>query len=177
MRRCMTTTCASSPPKTAADVLALGQGAFFLVAGAWPLVHLRSFEAVTGPKADDWLVRTVGSLLTVVGGVLVSAGRRRRVTREIRALAMGSAGALAAIDVIYVAKGRMSRVYLLDAAVQLGIVASWAIARQRHRHRAREAAPSRPIERTTARLQSAFSHTPAIGSRWGKASASASTPS
>lgn len=164
----MTTTPSSgTPSKNTADVLAIGQGAFFFVAGTWPLVHMRSFEAVTGPKADDWLVRIVGSLLAVVGGVLVSAGTRRRVTPEIRALAMGSAGALAAIDVVYVAKGRMSRVYLLDAAVQLGIVFGWMAGTRRRHLAARPKAPavisrdtSRPLETSP---QSAFSHTPGIG--------------
>jgi len=132
--------------RSAADVLALGQGAFFLAAGVWPLVHLPSFEAVTGPKADDWLVRTVGSLLGVVGGVLLAAGSRRRVTPEVRALAMVSAGALAVIDGVYVAKGRISRVYLLDGAIQLGIVAAWAMTtRGRRAERpAREHLPTSP---------------------------------
>ena len=33
----------------------------------------RSFEAVTGPKIDYWLVRTVGGLLVAVGAVIVNA--------------------------------------------------------------------------------------------------------
>jgi hypothetical protein len=28
------------------------QGAYFLVTGVWPLVHMPSFLAVTGPKTD-----------------------------------------------------------------------------------------------------------------------------
>jgi len=35
---------------------------------------MRSFEAITGPKADKWVVRTVAVLVTVIGGVLVAAG-------------------------------------------------------------------------------------------------------
>ena len=36
------------------------QGSYYLVTGLWPLVHLASFEAITGPKVDaggaagDW---------------------------------------------------------------------------------------------------------------------------
>ena len=33
------------------------QGALYVVTGVWPLLHMASFEAVTGPKTDDWLVR------------------------------------------------------------------------------------------------------------------------
>ncbi len=50
---------------------ALGQGAFWLASGAWPLVHYPSFEAVTGPKEDDWLVKTIGGLIAVVGATLL----------------------------------------------------------------------------------------------------------
>jgi len=124
---------ASGPSTRSENALALGQGAIFLACGVWPLVHLPSFQAVTGPKADEWLVRTVGSLLGVTGGVLISAGLRRRITPEIRALAVGSAGVLTAIDCIYAAKGRISRVYLLDAALELGFIAGWAMAARRRR--------------------------------------------
>ena len=42
-------------------------GAFNIVGGLWPLIHLRSFEAVFGPKVDRWLEHTVAGLLTTVG--------------------------------------------------------------------------------------------------------------
>jgi len=46
--------------------LAIGQGLCYPLTGLWPLVSLRSFEKVTGPKADDWLVKTVGALIAVL---------------------------------------------------------------------------------------------------------------
>ena len=110
-----------------ADRLALAQGVVYLVSGVWPLVHMRSFEAVTGRKTDRWLVKTVGALVTAIGGGLVLAGRRRRTTPEIALLAGGSALGLAAIDVVYVAKGRISPVYLLDATIELPLAAAWAV--------------------------------------------------
>ena len=109
-----------------ADRLALAQGVVYLVSGVWPLVHMRSFEAVTGPKTDRWLVKTVGTLVTAIGGGLVLAGRRRRTTPEVALIGAGSALGLAAIDVVYVAKGRISPVYLLDAAIELPLAAAWA---------------------------------------------------
>jgi hypothetical protein len=89
---------------------------------------MRSFEAVTGPKVDRWLVRTVGGLLGVVGGALGSAARHGRVTPEIRALGAGTAAVLAVIDCTYVARKRISPIYLLDAAAEVGLVAGWAVA-------------------------------------------------
>src|SRR3954466_12104594 len=36
--------------------LAIAQGVFDVLTGAWPLLHMRSFTAVTGPKREHWLV-------------------------------------------------------------------------------------------------------------------------
>jgi hypothetical protein len=46
------------------------QAAYFLVTGLWPIVSRPTFEAVTGPKTDYWLVRTVGALASVIGTTL-----------------------------------------------------------------------------------------------------------
>jgi hypothetical protein len=108
--------------------LALAQGFYYATTGLWALADSKSFQAVTGPKVDVWLVKTVGALVTAIGGTLGSAGWHRRVTPEVRQLAAGSALGLAGIDIVYVAKGRISRVYLLDAVVELGLAAAWAFA-------------------------------------------------
>lgn len=117
-----------APPLSRAESIAVGQGAFYAATGAWPFVSMRSFEAVTGPKMERWLVKTVGGLIGVIGGALVSAGARRRVTPELAMLGAGSAVVLAGIDIYYVSKRRISPVYLLDAAAELGIAAAWALA-------------------------------------------------
>jgi len=111
--------------------LALLQGVFYVVTGLWPLIHMTSFLQVTGPKTDLWLVRTVAVLVTVIGAVILQAGRRRRVTPEVVLLASGSALGLAAIDIVHVLSKVISPIYLADAAVELGLVASWALAWRR----------------------------------------------
>lgn len=118
---------------------ALGQGAFWLATGLWPIAHYRSFEAVTGPKEDDWLVKTIGGLIAVVGGALLVAGWRREVTSATALLGAASAAALAGSDVYHVAKKRISKVYLLDAAAEAPFLAGWAalaLARRRGEPRA-----------------------------------------
>jgi hypothetical protein len=106
--------------------LALGQGLFFAAAGLWPILHLRSFEVVTGPKPEAWLVKTVGALLVTTGGALVLASRRP-ITREWALLGGGTAAALGLIDVWYSGlRRRISPVYLLDAPIELAIAAAWA---------------------------------------------------
>jgi hypothetical protein len=104
------------------------QSGYLIATGVWPLLHMASFEAVTGQKKDRWLVKTVGLLISVAGATIGSATVRRRFTPDIRFLAAGTAAALAAVDLIYTAKGRISRVYLLDAVLEAALLAGWATA-------------------------------------------------
>jgi hypothetical protein len=96
----------------------IAQGAYYAATGISPFVSRRAFEAVTGPKTEWWLVQTVGGLVGVVGAGLLSAGLKRRPTPELVGIAAGSAAALAAIDVTYALRGRISPVYLLDAVAE-----------------------------------------------------------
>ena len=113
------------------NLVATGQGAMYVVTGVWPLVSLRSFERITGPKVDGWLVRTVGAVVACVGGVLLLAARRNRVTPEIAVLGVGCAASLTAIDVVYVSRKRIAPIYLADAVVELLCIAAWALAWRR----------------------------------------------
>lgn len=97
----------------------LAQSLLYLVTGPWPLLHMASFEAVTGAKTDDWLVHTVGLLLAVIGGVLLAASRRPSIDRLFLLLAIGTALALAAVEIFYVSRGAISRIYLLDTGIEL----------------------------------------------------------
>lgn len=115
------------------DLVAWVQGGYFVLTGLWALVHIRSFMAVTGPKQDLWLVKTVGALVVVIGAVLLVAARTRRLGGEIMLLAVGSALALTAIDVIYVSRGTILPIYLLDAAAEVVLVIGWLVGSRRPR--------------------------------------------
>lgn len=112
----------------------LAQGWVYIVTGLWPVVHLGSFERVTGEKFDDFLVHTVGLLLAVVGVVLLRALARQRLTVEIAALAAGAAASLAVIDGVYWLNGRLPSIYLLDAAMEVAFLLAAIAAAQRLRH-------------------------------------------
>jgi hypothetical protein len=101
------------------------QGAYYVVTGAWPLLHIDSFQVVTGPKEDLWLVNTVGWFLIVVGAVLLLAAFRRAVGPETVVLGLGSAVLLAAVDIVYATREIISAIYLLDAVVEIAFVAAW----------------------------------------------------
>ena len=95
----------------------------YVATGLWPIVHLRSFERVTGPKVDGWLVKTTGGLIAAVGAALLAGAFERRSGRH-------RSGALAVLGVasafaLYVARGRISRVYLADAAAEAAVCGLW----------------------------------------------------
>jgi hypothetical protein len=106
------------------------QGFYFLLTGIWPLVDRRSFEKVTGPKTDFWLVQTLGALIAVVGGVLAT---RNSTTDDpsMRRLAIGSAAALALADAVFAGRGRISKIYLLDAGIEMILAGCVALRRGR----------------------------------------------
>lgn len=105
--------------------VALAQGVYYGATALWPLVSRRSFEAVTGPKDDWWLVETVALLILPIGGALASAGARDRVTPEIALLGAGAAGLLGASDVLVAVRRRGRWSYLADAVASGAIVAAW----------------------------------------------------
>jgi hypothetical protein len=105
----------------------LAQGLYYLVTGLWPLLHMPSFLRVTGPKTDLWLVRTVAGLIVAVALALLLALARETPVREVQALAVASACALLAIDVVYVCKRVISPIYLADAAAELALIAAWIV--------------------------------------------------
>lgn len=99
------------------------QAAYYVATGVWPMVHLRSFMALTGRKRDTWLVESFGAMVTTLG--LAIYPRRSSVERRAQErLAIGIAATLAACDGYFVARRRISPIYLADAAVELLLCAA-----------------------------------------------------
>jgi hypothetical protein len=92
------------------------------------VVDIRTFQMVTGPKYDLWLVKTAGLLIGVIGSVLTLAGLSRRTPPEVALLGAGSAVSLAGIDLVYVRRRRIPPIYLLDALGELTLVGAWIAA-------------------------------------------------
>lgn len=100
---------------------------FYLATGVWSIVSIDTFQKVTGPKTDLWLVKTVGVLVSVIGIGLIVAGIRDKISLEIFVVAVGSAAVLTTIDIYYVAKKVISKVYLFDAAAEIILIVCWFI--------------------------------------------------
>jgi hypothetical protein len=103
--------------------VALMQGINYFVTGLWPLGSIGTFQQVTGPKTDLWLVKTIGMLIAVIGAALILAG----VTGEVILLAVARAAGLAGVDELYVSKRVIARIYLLDALVELVLIVWWLL--------------------------------------------------
>jgi uncharacterized membrane protein len=101
-----------------------GQGVYYVLTGIWPLVSLSTFEAVTGPKTDHWLVQTVGVLAAVIGLGLLAGARRLVPSMETVVLAVAAAVAFAAVDTVFVLREIIGPIYLADAAVEIALLAA-----------------------------------------------------
>jgi len=111
------------------SLVALAQGAYYVLLGAWPLVHRRSFAKATGPEAERWLTKGVGACWLHVGIHLICAGLRRgRPRRDERGLALRTAATIAAFDFHAARRRRISRISLADGLLQLGFIALWGAA-------------------------------------------------
>jgi hypothetical protein len=110
--------------------LARLHGAFNVISGAWPLVHRRSFEAVLGPKRDYWLVATVALLLLGNGTAQLTAPDTVDGMAMARRLGIVTAGSLGVIDIVNVPRERISRMYLVDAAVEAAWLFAWTRGRR-----------------------------------------------
>ncbi len=111
--------------KTLIRALLLIQGGYYLVTGVWPLVSASTFQRVTGPKVDFWLVKTAGLLISVLGGILLLAAGRQRLSPEVALAGAGAAASLGGVDVVYSTRRRISPIYLLDGVLQAGFLAIW----------------------------------------------------
>jgi hypothetical protein len=107
--------------------VALVQGIYFFVTGIWPILSMKTFLMITGPKTDLWLVKTVGIILAVVGLVLIVAQVNAEINTSIILIAIGSGLGLAFVEFTYVAKRVISPIYLGDAFLELILIGWWVI--------------------------------------------------
>jgi hypothetical protein len=96
---------------------------YLLATGVWSLAHRRSFERITGPKEDYWLVQTVGALAVAIG-VSLGIGLRRRA-QETQTTVLGAASCVAFGSASVRASRTESRVYLGDAVLEMAFLAAW----------------------------------------------------
>ncbi|MEV4102385.1 hypothetical protein AB0J42_19215 [Nonomuraea sp. NPDC049649] len=105
--------------------LARAQGVFNIACGLWPAVSMSSYERVFGVKKDQFLVRTIGSLLVGIGLNQLRAAARPEGLLYARRIGTSAAMTQLRLDVLNVFTGRVPPTYLLDAAAQAGWLYAW----------------------------------------------------
>ena len=115
------------PPRATALQI---QGAYYVISGLWAVVDRRGFETVSGRKTDYWLVRMVGLLAAAIGVSLLAGTRDARPSSETKVLGVAAGVSFTAVDLVYVARRRISPVYLGDAVVHV-LLAAFALLRSR----------------------------------------------
>jgi len=103
------------------------QGLLYVATGIWPVAHMRSFLAVTGPKTDLWLVQAFGILVCAIGLVLLVLPLLGRLDRNAALFGFACALALAVVDFHFVLNGSISRVYLVDGVIEATLATLWLI--------------------------------------------------
>lgn len=84
------------------------QAVYYFVTGAWVLVHLQSFMAVTGPKTDLWLVKIVGLLILPYSLLCLYLAIQKRRHRVIALTLLSCCVLLAAAESYYSIAGHIS---------------------------------------------------------------------
>jgi hypothetical protein len=105
--------------------LLIVQTIYYFLTGIWPILSIRTFFAVTGPKNDVWLVKTVGAIVTAISLAFGYAAAVGRISPEIKVLAITCGIAFIAIDTYYVACKNISKVYVVDAVIHMALVLLW----------------------------------------------------
>lgn len=112
------------------------QAVYYLATGLWPLIDIGSFQAVTGPKTDIWLVKTVGMLVMAVGAAFLVSYRNRSYPWPVVIMAFPAAAGFIGIEVYYMTAGTISPIYAADAVLEAVYLGAWLwIARQKMRRR------------------------------------------
>lgn len=108
------------------------QGVFYVITGLWPIIHLRSFERITGRRREGWLAKAMGGMITAVGAALIVGSLESKAPRSLRVLGMGSALALGLADLVFATRGRKAqKAYLADAVAEGAAFTGWVIAKPR----------------------------------------------
>ncbi len=101
------------------------QGIYSLITALWGLIDIDSFMAVTGHKADIWLVKTVSVILVAVSlSLIINIFYPAHPLPIITLGALNSLG-LAFIDFYYALNNTIFKVYMLDGVAELIFFITW----------------------------------------------------
>lgn len=104
-----------------------------MITGLWPIFSMHSFQKVTGPKTDEWLVKTIGMLITVSGFNLLRSAFHHQISKDTAFNSIGQAFSIGSVSLFYSLKGRIPKIYLLEAAAEFTLLVLWFNIRKRNK--------------------------------------------
>jgi hypothetical protein len=105
----------------------LGQGLYYVLTGAWPLLHFDSFADAVGLPINAFQAHAFAALILVVGGCLIEAARRAPVGRHPVLLGASVAGAIALVEVVWLPRFGTFTALWLDLPVEVALTVTLAV--------------------------------------------------
>lgn len=106
----------------------LVQGIYLMITALWPLLDINSFMRMTGRKTDIWLVKSVSVLLLSLVIILWKAALKPQpIPLSNAAAVMVGTGGLAAVEFSYYFNGTISRIYMIDAIIEMFFLLWWIV--------------------------------------------------
>jgi hypothetical protein len=101
------------------------QSLYILITAVWPLIDIDTFMAVTGPKTDIWLVKTVGAILLAVAITMITHLFTSGSRLPVIVLCLTTATALTFVDFYYALRDVISEIYIVDGVLELIFIGGW----------------------------------------------------
>jgi len=105
-------------------MIARAQGWYYLGGGLWRLLHPRSFERIAGPKPDQFQTDVAAALFAAIGATLVVDSLAGPRSKAPAVLAVGSASAIAAIDLKH--RRQIRSLFIIEAASEIAMAVAAA---------------------------------------------------
>ncbi len=99
----------------------IAQGAYYILAGLWPIVHFSSFSSVVAMQVNPFQAQSFGAVLVVVGGSLVEAARREPPGQFPTLLGAAVAGAIAIVSMVWLPRIVGASGLWIDLVVEVAI--------------------------------------------------------
>lgn len=104
-----------------------GQGAYYMVTGAWPLIHFPSFAHFINLPVNPFQADAFAALVVVVGGTLLEAARREAVGALATLLGLAVAAAIALVEAVWLPRFGVLTPLWIDLGLQVAFALSLGI--------------------------------------------------
>ncbi len=98
-----------------------GQGAYYILAGVWPLLHFPSYARFVALDVNPFQSQVFSALLIVIGGALIEATRREPPGPFPTLLGAAVAGAIAVVSLIWLPRLGVASGLWADLFVEVAI--------------------------------------------------------